>query len=420
MPGQSIKAISDGVIWSRSVADYSAVPTVTDIGYNAATGAVMWGPTNRTGDEAYENGVGTYSSTVGGWAAGDGVFCAIREETEQWWGYSITTGQEIWGPSVIPSTNAWALWPGAADIANGILYEEAADGIHAYNVSTGAKIWDFADIPSGANTAYGIWPTEAGGMILTNDAVIVPIGHSHLEPLFGGAALLCINATTGQELWNVTGWFASGAGSSQSGLVIADGEIVGYNGYDGQIYAFGQGLSATTVATSLCINNPNQVLITGAVTDQSPGQTCLGIPAAGTPAISDASMSQWMAYLYMQQPEPTNATGVPVTLSYIDPNGNYYYIGNTTSDITGHYLYTFTPTVPGTYRITATFGGSNSYYSSSAETFFDYAQPATTAAPTATPTSIADMYFVPAIAGLFVLIIIVLIVVVLQMLRKRP
>ena len=59
-----------------------------------------------------------------------------------------------------------------------------------------------------------------------------------------------------------------------------------------------------------------------------------------------------------------NATGVPVTLSYIDSNSNSYIIGTVTSDINGHYSYTFTPDIPGTYKILANFGGSNSYFSS--------------------------------------------------------
>ena len=63
------------------------------------------------------------------------------------------------------------------------------------------------------------------------------------------------------------------------------------------------------------------------------------------------------------------------------------------------------------YQITATFAGSHAYGSSFGETYLTaISAPAPTAAPTATPTSVADIYFVPAIAGLFVLIIIVAIV----------
>ena len=67
----------------------------------------------------------------------------------------------------------------------------------------------------------------------------------------------------------------------------------------------------------------------------------------GVPAVSDASMSSWMEYVYMQKPKPTNATGVPVTLSVIDSNGNYRHIGTTTSDASGMFGFTWTPDISG-------------------------------------------------------------------------
>jgi hypothetical protein len=187
------------------------------------------------------------------------------------------------------------------------------------------------------------------------------------------------------------------------------------NNYDNQEYIFGMGQTATTVsAPQTSITSGSSVIIQGTVTDQSIGKP-------GTPAISDTWMTPWMNYLYMDQPMPTSATGVPVSIDAVDPNGNYIHIGNATSDITGMYKYTWTPpNIPGTYTIIATFCGSNSYYSSSSETAAVVTLATTTVAPTPTPTSVADMYFVPAIAGIFVLIIIVLAVVVLLMLRKRP
>jgi hypothetical protein len=157
------------------------------------------------------------------------------------------------------------------------------------------------------------------------------------------------------------------------------------------------------------------MIIQGTVTDQTPGT------AMGTPAISDAWMTPWMQYLYMDQPMPTSATGVPVSIDAVDPNGNFIHIGTATSDITGNYHYTWTPPdIPGTYTIVATFSADNSYYGSSSETSAVVVSAATVVSPTATPTSVADMYFVPAIAGLFVLIAIVAIVLALLMLRKRP
>ncbi len=103
-------------------------------------------------------------------------------------------------------------------------------------------------------------------------------------------------------------------------------------------------------------------MLTGTVTDQTPtgrrnDAGNLDFTLQGTPAISDASMSAWMEYKYEDQAFPTNATGVPVSLDAIDPNGNYIHIGDVTSNDAGTYGLSFTPQVPGTYQIVATFAG---------------------------------------------------------------
>jgi hypothetical protein len=123
----------------------------------------------------------------------------------------------------------------------------------------------------------------------------------------------------------------------------------------------------------------------------------------------------------MQQPKPTNVTGVTVTIDAIDPNSNWIHIGDATSDANGNFAYAWTtPDVPGQYNIIATFKGSASYGSSSAgASTYVSEQPLTTATPASTMPSVADTYFIPAIAGLFALIIIVAIILVVLMLRKR-
>ena len=55
----------------------------------------------------------------------------------------------------------------------------------------------------------------------------------------------------------------------------------------------------------------------------------------GVPAVSDASQSEWMLYVYKQFSQPTNATGVPVSIDAVDPNGNYIHLGDATSDSSG-------------------------------------------------------------------------------------
>ena len=128
-----------------------------------------------------------------------------------------------------------------------------------------------------------------------------------------------------------------------------------------------------------------------------------------------------MPYVYMQKPKPTNATGVPVTVDVIDANGNYRSIGTVTSDSSGAFSLQWTPDIPGKYTVIATFAGSESYWPSSSETSFAVDSAAPTPTPTTVPAqSAADMYFVPAVAGIIVAIIIVGAVLALLMLRKRP
>jgi hypothetical protein len=127
-----------------------------------------------------------------------------------------------------------------------------------------------------------------------------------------------------------------------------------------------------------------------------------------------------MEAIYDQQPMPTNITGVPVTISVLDSNGNYRSIGSTTSDGSGTFALTWTPDIPGDFTVIATFAGSNSYYSSSAETHFTVSAPAATATlqPVAAqpPTG---MYIAVAAVAIIVAITIGFAVTILA-LRKRP
>jgi hypothetical protein len=143
----------------------------------------------------------------------------------------------------------------------------------------------------------------------------------------------------------------------------------------------------------------------------------------GVPCVSDASMGQWMAYVYEQQSEPTNVIGVPVTLTAIDPNGNFVTLGTTTSNSLGDYGITWTPPdVPGNYTITATFAGSGGYYGSSAGTFVYVGSAATPAPPTATPVSLAttQSMITYGVIAIIVVIIIIGAVLAILMLRKKP
>jgi hypothetical protein len=217
-----------------------------------------------------------------------------------------------------------------------------------------------------------------------------------------------INSKTGASLWNMTGWWNYGA--------LADGVWVVQNNYDNQIYAFGKGPTATTVEAPLTqIAKDTSFIIQGTVTDQSPG-------AKGTPAISDQYMSEWMAYLYEQQALPStfpcDCAGVPVTLTATNLNRQTTTIGTAVVDSSGNFAYTWAPTTAGSYIITATFGGSNSYYKSSAETCIVVGSVSGEVTPSPAPApggeTVATWYIVAAAVVIIIIVILAAII-----LRRR-
>ena len=418
-PSASIYDYPDGVIVAEGQINAStANPIFVDVGYSATTGAQLW-QQNRTNVGWGQGGPAIPGLFTFGDAFGDGYYAFFQRESLQWHIINIQTGQEtaITPPLNTITENDWSYYDWAGQIANGMLYTTGYSGdVCAFNVTTGASVWTFSEGNSGVQTPFGSWPTYGGVTIANGIIYYGPSEHTPPTPMYKGFELYAINATTGKQLWNIPAVFVS--------MAVANGELVGYNGYDNQIYAFGKGLSATTVTTAPVTGSNTQVLIKGTVTDQSPGTTAIGIPEAGTPAISDTSMSNWMAYLFQQQPEPMNATGVPVTLTYIDPNNNTYTIGQTTSDITGQYTYTFTPTIPGTYTIIATFAGSNSYYTSTAQTTMQSVTPATptaTTAPLSNSATTTDLIMYVAVGVIAVIIAIAIVGTLLLMaVRKHP
>jgi signal transduction histidine kinase len=79
-------------------------------------------------------------------------------------------------------------------------------------------------------------------------------------------------------------------------------------------------------------------------------------------------MSEWMNYMHMQKDMPANVRGVPVILTATAPDGSAINIGQTTSDGYGYFQFLWTPPSTGNYKIQATFAGSESYWSSTAQT----------------------------------------------------
>jgi outer membrane protein assembly factor BamB len=293
----------------------------------------------------------------------DKVFTLFCKESRQWWGYSLVDGSLLWGPT--KPQPEWDYYGSGGYYAYDTLYSGGYGGVlYAYDMKTGELKWNYTLTEIGHESPYGNFQVSFGG-VADGKVYLYSSEHSPTQPLWRGSYLRCINATDGTEIWKTLNFV--------SGMSIADGCIVAGNNYDNRMYVYGKGPSATTVtAPQTVITRGQSVMITGTVTDQSPG-------ARGTPAIADADMQAWMEYLYMQQACPTTATGVEVTLDTLDPNGNFVHIGTVTSDMSGCFKKMFTPEVPGEYTIIATFAGSESYGSSYAQAYIgvDEAPPAT-------------------------------------------
>jgi outer membrane protein assembly factor BamB len=384
----------------------------TDVAYNPITGALLWGPRNQTL---------TNFDDIGIVAAGDGVYVRHDKDTNQVYGYSMTTGQQLWGPTQLVGNALSTIYSDAA-IAYGRCYIWDMGGYaNAVDLTTGKLDWTYTRGSAGYNTPYGIYPNWVFGVgTLADGMLFLSEGRCYDPPLFPGGEKLAINCTDGSLVWEISGAF------QRSPSPVADSEMLGWNGYDGQIYAFGTGPTKTTVtAPDVGVTTATPVTITGTVTDISAGASQEAVAANfpnGLPCVSDASMTPFMEAVYEQQPMPTNDTGIPVTVAVTDSNGNCYDIGTVTTSPTGTFGLTWTPIIPGNFTVTATFAGTQSYYGSFATTYFYANAAAPTAAPTATPQSnlatTADlMTYMVAVA---IAIIIAIAIVGILILRKHP
>jgi outer membrane protein assembly factor BamB len=310
-------------------------------------------------------------------------FAAIPYETQGmgYIAYDAATGARAWvsEQADYPWGNFWAYTPQCA--AYGLAFGLSYSGVYAFNATNGEIVWHYvspdpyfeepyasniaADGSSYASYSFGSTGPVAGGGIL-----FAPNTEHSPTFYYRNQSLHAIDVYTGKAVWTIKGIYTPT--SVASGVLVASDSVNGFT------YGFGKGSTETTVAvSSKVIGKGEPILIEGTVTDQSTAQK-------GTPAIADEYMTQWMEYLHMQQSMPTDATGVQVHLTAIDPNGNYQDIGYATSDLFGNYAITWIPPVPGLYKVTAQFEGSEAYYASETGTSFAVSE-TTTSSSIVTP-----------------------------------
>ncbi|MBN2257890.1 MAG: PQQ-binding-like beta-propeller repeat protein, partial [Anaerolineaceae bacterium] len=325
------------------------------------TGNLLWNITTDT-----STGLETFFSA--GIALADHGKFAARMQNGQWYCWDLLTGKQLWKSEL--SGWPWGVFgPYSSVSAYGYLYSYDFVGVSAINWETGKTDWTFrSPTPYQFETPYQGYYSWHGAAKAADGKLYVYNGeHTPSQPVTRGWRLYCLNATTGEHIWDIpmgqliwnTIWYNLGGipGSRIFQGAIADGYLVATNEYDGYLYSIGKGKSATTVTASPQVSvHGTNVLITGTVLDQSPAQP-------DTPCVSQESMSTQMEYLHMQYPidgihHNATITGVQVSLDTVDPNGNFVHIGDVTTDgYSGTFGFTWEPEVPGQYEVMATFMG---------------------------------------------------------------
>ena len=285
----------------------------------------------------------------------DGIFVVTVKEQRVYYGLSLDTGAQVWGPTTPAEpylsvfTNLYMNPWGQAVMKYGKLFTAGMSGVvNAYDAKTGDHLWNynFTD-PYTEQLFSSNWPTPIN-FIVDDKIYLFTQEHSANTPIARGAPAACINTTTGEEIWRIDGLRLGSRWGGQP--IIGDSIIAGFSSYDNKVVAIGRGPTSTTVTSpDISVSLGIPVVLKGTVNDISPGTQDDGIKLrfpSGVAAVSDTSMSEWMKYVYMQFPRPMDTVGVPVTISVVDANGNYRDIGTTTSN-EGCFTFNWTPDIEG-------------------------------------------------------------------------
>jgi hypothetical protein len=354
----------------------------------------------------------------------DGGFIFVWEkETRQHYAFSVEDGDFMW---VTESEHYldWYGW-GAAEhtwfVYKDHLFSTGVGGIlYAYNIADGTTDWTYNLDDPYNEPVTGIrwwgWIT----LIADDKVYLGTVEHSAEQPLPRGAPLACINASNGAEIWRVNGMYRATRWGGNA--VMGDSIYATMDTYDQRVYAVGKGPSATTIC---CNDNVvglgEQVIVSGYVTDISPGTEDYGLTARfpnGVPAVHDDNMSDWMLYVYKQFAKPADIMGVDVTITLVDPNGNTPEVGTVAADGDGFFKLMFEPEVPGEYTIVATFCGSEAYYGSMAKTAVGVVDVPTTPPPTEAPADPTGTIVTGFGIGIIIAVVVIGLVIIM-MLRRR-
>jgi outer membrane protein assembly factor BamB len=374
------------------------------------TGRELW--TYSTNDTLSENVQNPTSFVV------DRGKCAFGAHGRHWTCWDARTGKKLWESE--QTEYPWgAWWPYSTasydfNETKGAIIALTYEGVYAIDWDNGKILWHYTD-PNAVpfENPYDATPYFGSVDIADGKVYTYNTEHTVSYPYARDWKIHCINATTGKLVWKMLNPMVPGA--------VADGYLTAGNSYDGYMYVFGKGKSATTVtAPDVAVPQGTGVVIKGTVLDMSPAQP-------STPCVSAASMETQMEYLHLQMPITglwgnETITGVPVILTAIGSDGTVIDITTTTTNgYYGTFGYTWTPPKEDTYTITATFAGDDSYGRSSAATTLSVgpAPASPTPTPTQPQTAPDNTGLLYAIMAAVIVAIIIGIIAILVALRKR-
>ncbi|MEM2099537.1 MAG: PQQ-binding-like beta-propeller repeat protein, partial [Candidatus Bathyarchaeia archaeon] len=177
------------------------------------TGTQLW---NKTFEETI------YSSAA---TVADHGKVAFITMNGYWLGLNLRDGSIAWKSEKLdypwdsPGFGAY----GVAS-AYGLFYRFAYSGVYAFDWSTGKRVWKYEAPANPYETPYinpegeTVYSFNAAGWIADGKLYVYNTEHTPTQPITRGWRLHCINATTGEGIWNITGSMSPGA--------IADGYLV--------------------------------------------------------------------------------------------------------------------------------------------------------------------------------------------------
>jgi hypothetical protein len=409
-----------GITWTRKLPT-AILGTPSIVGYSNDLSVVVlsanseyWGINTTNGDQKWYVNTPPLAAQEPITLYGADSFVVWDKDNARFNCYSALTGALRWTSDSF-SDSPWASWWTRYNTVtndNDNMYTCFPDGtISALSLADGHEVWRSEPIASTEYTnnvvPFHMDIVRVGGNVYVYGGLAQEY---QINPIPRQAMCVCINATTGGISWTLNGGVVP--------VAAANGYIIATGTYDQNYYCIGKGPTKTTVTAPLTtVAAGTSMLIQGSVVDTSAAaqehRSQVMFPN-GVPAIADENMSEFMDYLYMQNAtllnNPPICTGVPVTLTAVDPNGNTVTIGTTTSDDKGNYGLQWTPTSPGVYHIYAAFAGSDSYFTSSASTYATVASTSATAAPTSSTLTInsnTDTYLAIGVIAIIIAIAIV-------------